>query len=281
MSSTFLPDRQFIRVNGETSADFLQNLITCDVVELPAGVARAGALLTPQGKILFDFLISKTDNGFSLEVVSAFADALLKRLTMYRLRAPIELSKDETSGVTITWDEDAPAGSMEDERFSKAGTKLYRVVGKHTEASDDYDAFRVAHGIVEAGADFELQDAFPHDVLMDVNGGVSFKKGCFVGQEVVSRMKHRGTARRRVVQIEADSALPAAGGEIVAGGKPIGTLGTVCGNRGLGIIRTDRLADALANDVPVSVGGVLISAQLPQWSGLSLPAVDAATPSEV
>lgn len=280
MSSTFLPDRQFIRVSGETSADFLQNLITCDVFDLPAGVARAGALLTPQGKILFDFLISKTDNGFVLEVDAASTDALLKRLTMYRLRAPIELSKDETTGVTITWDEDAPAGSLQDERFLKAGVNVYRTAGQHSSASDDYTALRIAYGMVESGADFALQDAFPHDVLMDVNGGVAFKKGCFVGQEVVSRMKHRGTARRRVVQIEGESALPASGSEIVAGGKPIGTLGSVNGSKALGIIRIDRLAEALAGDVPVSAGGVLLTAKLPSWSGIELPSVYASTQTE-
>lgn len=280
MSSTFIADRQFIRVSGETAADFLQNLITCDVMDLPLGVARIGALLTPQGKILFEFLISKTEDGFLIECDQASADALLKRLIMYRLRSPIELTKLEEQGVTLRWDEHAPFDAVEDERFSKAGATLYRSIGKQTDASDDIDAFRIANGIVEAGKDFALQDTFPHDVLMDVNGGVSFKKGCFVGQEVVSRMKHRGTARRRVVQIEAESNLPAAGAEIVAGGKPIGTLGTSSGTKGLGILRTDRLADALAHDIPVSIGGILVTANLPAWSGLELPVIDQAASPE-
>src|SRR5690606_34703850 len=139
--------------------------------------------------------------------------------------------------------------SVLDERFEKAGLMLYRAIGEHTAQSDDYNALRIAHGIAEAGSDFELQDAFPHDILMDVNGGISFKKGCFVGQEVVSRMKHRGTARRRVVAIEGEGQLPVAGTEIIAGGKPIGTIGTVNGTKALGIIRTDRLADSLAKDI--------------------------------
>jgi folate-binding protein YgfZ len=280
MSSTFLADRHFIHVDGDTAGEFLQNLITCDVLDLPAGVARIGALLTPQGKILFDFLISKTDAGFQIETDAQSADALLKRLIMYRLRAPIKLKKLDESGVTLTWDEAAPKNAAEDERFSKAGTKLYRTQGKQTDDSQDHSAFRVANGIAQSGDDFALQDAFPHDVLMDVNGGISFKKGCFVGQEVVSRMKHRGTARRRVVQIIADSPLPPSGTEIMAGGKPIGTLGTVSGSNALGIIRIDRLADALANDVPVSTGGVLITANLPAWSGIELPTPDTASPSE-
>jgi folate-binding protein YgfZ len=280
MSSTFLADRQFIHVGGETAGEFLQNLITCDVLDLPAGVARIGALLTPQGKILFDFLISKTEAGFLIETDTSSVDALLKRLIMYRLRAPIELTKLDETGVTLTWDETAPVNAAEDERFSKAGTKLYRALGKQSDASDDYSAFRIANVITESGVDFALQDAFPHDVLMDVNGGISFKKGCFVGQEVVSRMKHRGTARRRVVQIIGESPLPASGTEIMAGSKPIGTLGTVSGTNALGIIRIDRLADALASDVPVSVGGVLITANLPVWSGIELPASDATSTSE-
>jgi folate-binding Fe-S cluster repair protein YgfZ len=126
MSSTYLAERHFIRIKGEAATDFLQNLITCDVAELPEALARIGALLTPQGKILFEFLISKSDNGFLIETDAASSDALLKRLIMYRLRTPIELSKLDDVGVTVTWNEDAPNGAAQDERFLKAGTNLYR-----------------------------------------------------------------------------------------------------------------------------------------------------------
>jgi folate-binding protein YgfZ len=135
---------------------------------------------------------------------------------------------------------------------------------------------RIKAGIAVSGADYALQDAFPHDVLMDINGGVSFQKGCFVGQEVVSRMKHRGTARRRVVAVSAQKPLPATGTELMAGGKPIGALGTVLGHEGLAIVRTDRAADAMASGTEILAGDVAVTLTLPAWSGLTFPATGTA-----
>ncbi len=281
MPSAFLADRRLIRVSGTGSEEFLNNLITADVESLPKGEARAAALLTPQGKILFDFLIWRDGPDFLLETESAQQDALLRRLTMYKLRAAVDLKAETTEGVSVFWGEPTPEAGVADGRFAKAGINLHRVPG--ASASGDvaaYDALRVDHGIVESGADYSLQDAFPHDVLMDVNDGVSFKKGCFVGQEVVSRMKHRGTARRRVVTVSAADALPATGTEIIADGKPVGALGTVCGNKALAIVRIDRVADAQASGTPLLAETTPVNVALPAWSGLSFPAVDPAARAE-
>ena len=199
MPSALLADRRLIRVSGTGAEEFLNNLITADVENLPEGEARAAALLTPQGKILFDFLIWRDGGDYLIETGAAEQDALLRRLTMYKLRAPVDLKAETVEGVSVFWNENAPTAVIRDGRFGKAGIDLYRIPG--ASASGDiaaYDALRVEHGIAQSGRDYALQDAFPHDVLMDVNDGVSFRKGCFVGQEVVSRMKHRGTARRRV-----------------------------------------------------------------------------------
>ncbi len=281
MSSAFLTDRKFIRVSGTGATDFLQNLISAEIEALPKGEARMSALLTPQGKILFEFLIWRDGDGYVLETGSDQQDALLRRLTMYKLRAPVDLAALDVEGVCVFWDQDAPEGSVKDGRFAKAGIALHRLPGGSSEGSAaDYDALRIANGIVVAGTDYALQDAFPHDVLMDVNDGVSFRKGCFVGQEVVSRMKHRGTARRRVVIVSAENTLPATGTEITAGGKPIGVLGTVNGTQGLAIIRTDRAADAMASGNAMTAEGVTLSVVLPAWSGLSFPAVDPAASAE-
>jgi folate-binding protein YgfZ len=281
MSSAFLPDRRLIRVSGTAATDLLQNLITADIESLLQGEARASALLTPQGKILFDFLIWRDDEGYAIETDDQQQDALLRRLTMYKLRAPVDLKADTAEGVSVFWNEAAPAGAVADGRFAKAGIALHRLPGTSSDgAASDYDALRIAHGIAISGADYALQDAFPHDVLMDVNDGVSFKKGCFVGQEVVSRMKHRGTARRRVVLVSGVSDLPAAGADIVSGGKSIGTLGSVHGANGLAIIRTDRAADAMASETPITVGDVAVSVALPAWSGLTFPSADAAKSAE-
>ncbi|MGC4391653.1 YgfZ/GcvT domain-containing protein [Agrobacterium sp. M50-1] len=281
MPSAFLADRRLIRVSGTGAEEFLNNLITADVENLPAGEARAAALLTPQGKILFDFLIWRDGGDYLIETSAAEQDALLRRLTMYKLRAPVDLKVETVEGVSVFWNGNAPAAGIKDGRFAKAGVDLLRIPG--ASASDDvaaYDALRVDHGIAESGRDYALQDAFPHDVLMDVNDGVSFRKGCFVGQEVVSRMKHRGTARRRVVTVSAEGALPVSGTEITADGKPVGTLGTICGNRALAIVRIDRIADALASGTPLLAGTVPVTVALPAWSGLSFPAADPAARAE-
>ncbi len=281
MSSAFLADRRLIRVSGTGAEEFLNNLITTDVENLPEGEARASALLTPQGKILFDFLIWRDGGGYLVETGAAEQDALLRRLTMYKLRAPVDLKAEAVEGVSVFWGETAPEAGVKDGRFAKAKVDLWRVPGVFASGeAAAYEALRIEHGIAESGQDYALQDAFPHDVLMDVNDGVSFKKGCFVGQEVVSRMKHRGTARRRVVTVSTDGTLPVSGTEITANGKPVGALGTVHGNRALAIVRTDRIADALAAGTPLLADNVAVSVALPSWSGLSFPATDPAARAE-
>ncbi|QFY59589.1 folate-binding protein YgfZ [Rhizobium grahamii] len=271
MPAVFLKDRALIRVSGADAESFLQNLITTDVVSLAADEARPGALLTPQGKILFDFMIMREDAGFLIETDESQRDALQKRLSMYKLRAAVDIAP-AGEGVSIIWDQPVDGG-WKDSRFLKAGIALTRKPGN--EGSDDpilYDSLRAANGVVVAGQDYPLQDAFPHDVLMDLNGGLSFKKGCYVGQEVVSRMQHRGTARRRVVTVTADGTLPAPGSELTAAGKPVGTLGSVSGRVGLAIVRIDRAGEAMAAGTPILAGETPVTLALPAWSGLTFPA---------
>lgn len=271
MPSVFLKDRSLIHVGGADAESFLQNLITTDIVALGADEARPGALLTPQGKILFDFVIWRESDGFAIETETSQRDALMKRLTMYKLRAAVTLSVGAEDGVTVSWGDEIGDGAR-DSRFAKGDVALARQAGHH--GSDDatlYDALRIMNGIVTSGPDFALQDAFPHDVLMDFNGGLSFRKGCYVGQEVVSRMQHRGTARRRVVTVSAEAALPASGTEITAAGKPVGTLGSVDGGSGLAIVRIDRAGEAMASGTPLLAGETPVSLRLPAWSGLTFP----------
>ncbi|MDP2731675.1 MAG: folate-binding protein, partial [Hoeflea sp.] len=136
---------------------------------------------------------------------------------------------------------------------------------------------RIAYGVAESGSDFALSDIFPHDILMDKNSGIDFRKGCYVGQEVVSRMQHRGTARRRVAIVASETELPHPGPDgaataILAGEKPVGSLGTVVGKTGLAMVRTDRVAEALAQNTPLTAGGSPVSLALPGWTGLSFDA---------
>jgi folate-binding protein YgfZ len=272
MPAVFLKDRSFIHVAGAEAESFLHNLITTDLVSLGADEVRPGALLMPQGKILFDFMIRRDGAGFLLETDTTQRDGLMKRLTMYRLRAKIDFTAPEVEGVTVAWADEAGEGPK-DSRFSKADIALTRTPGLHGhDAEALYEELRIANGVAISGRDFALQDAFPHDVLMDLNGGLGFRKGCYIGQEVVSRMHHRGTARRRVVIVNASADLPASGTELTVGGKPMGALGSIAGSKGLAIVRIDRAGEANAAAVPILAGEVEVSVSLPAWSGLSFPA---------
>lgn len=272
MPAVFLKDRSLLRIGGSEAAAFLHNLITTDVVSLPVDEARPGGLLTPQGKILFDFMIWREGDDFILETDIGQRDGLLKRLTMYKLRAAVEIVPMAENGVTVSWDMDTPQEGVKDSRFAKAGITLLRRIGMQGSDSETlYDVLRIANGISASGRDFELQDAFPHDVLMDLNGGLSFRKGCYIGQEVISRMQHRGTARRRIVIVAGKNDLPATGTAITAGGKSLGTMGSVAGTQGLAILRIDRAGEAMANGMPILAGDSPVSLALPAWSGLAFP----------
>ncbi|MDP9633954.1 UNVERIFIED_ORG: folate-binding protein YgfZ [Ensifer adhaerens] len=268
-----LDDRAIVSVSGKDAEDLLQGLITTDLDALAPDEARPGALLTPQGKILFDFMISRDGDGFRLETTADQAEALLKRLTMYKLRSAVILSLDTSTPTVIAFDEPLAEG-FRDHRFEKAGATVFRFYGESeadSASNADLDQLRIVSGIAVSGPDYALQDAFPHDVLMDKNGALSFRKGCYVGQEVVSRMQHRGTQRRRVVIVAGASALPPTGTAITADGKSIGTLGTVRGTSALAIVRIDKAGEAMANGVDLLAGDVTVTLTLPEWTGLAFP----------
>jgi len=281
MPSVTLSGRAFLRISGKDAETFLQTLITTNLPDLGEDEIRPGALLTPQGKILFDFLIRRDGpDAFFIETAEDQRDGLLKRLTMYKLRAAVDLAAAEGGAVTVSWDA-AEAGAPRDVRFAKAGLDVSRRAGDG--GSDDaalYDALRIATGLPEAGSDYVLSDAFPHDVLLDLSGGLSFRTGCYVGQEVVSRMQHRGTARRRPVIVTGEAPLTTTGTELLADGKPVGTLGSVSGALGLAIARIDRVADAIAAGTPITAGGAPVTLTLPAWTGLTFPEQTSEVPAQ-
>jgi folate-binding protein YgfZ len=286
MPTAHLTDRSVIGVAGPDAEHFLQNIVTTDLDQLGADDAKPGALLSPQGKILFDFLVSRAgENTLRLDVRSDTADDFVRRLTLYRLRAKVEISKQDQLLVAASWQTDSAASQtdstpsqsdstwLRDARFP-AGVVVMRGYGAAVAANAsiaDWDSLRIRCGIAQSGPDYALGDAFPHDVLLDQTGGVGFRKGCYVGQEVVSRMQHRGTARRRVLLVEAAGALPVSGTEITANGRAIGQLGTVAGSRALAIVRTDRVKDAVDGDLPLMAGEVEVTLSIPRWAGFSFP----------
>ena len=259
MPVAVLHDRAVLSVVGADARTFLQNLVTCDVETLASGTAAFGALLTPQGKILFDFLIAGiNDETFWLDTSRDHAPALVKRLTMYKLRAKVTVS-EEAKQVVAGWGDALPTEGQifTDPRAPTLGWRAYVERALAPGHPAEYDAHRIGLGIPAGGVDFAWGDAFPHEVNMDLLGGVAFDKGCYVGQEVVSRMQHRGTNRRRVLRATFDGVAPASGTEIRAGGALIGTVGSTSAGHGLVAVRIDRFDEA------ISAGHVVTAADTP------------------
>jgi tRNA-modifying protein YgfZ len=276
-----LPRRGVVAVSGPDAAAFLNNLVTADVPKAAASGATYAALLTPQGKILFDFIAIADGDRFLLDVSRRLAGDLVKRLGFYRLRAKVEIADlSEERIVVAAWGSDEPPSLdgpvARDPRLAALGFRGIVPSGADMAADfeeaseDDYDAHRIALGVPEGGIDFAFGDSFPHDADMDQLAGVDFDKGCYVGQEVVARMEHRGTARRRIVRV-AGPGLPPAGAEIIAGSRPLGTMGSSAGETGLALIRLDRARDARDTGTPILAGGVPVTLALPGWARFGWP----------
>jgi folate-binding protein YgfZ len=283
MPVAHLEDRAILTVSDPEAEHFLQNLVTADLSKLKDGEAHPAALLSPQGKILFDFLVSRAGEGrFRLECRADAADDFVRRLMLYRLRAKVDIAKAEAAAIVVIWGAEAKSGKgpqgLIDTRFAEAVLRVYDPPLPSADASaGEWHAFRIAGGVAESGVDYALGDAFPHDVLLDQLAGIGFQKGCYIGQEVVSRMQHRGTARRRVLIVHGENLLPASGTEITAGGRTLGALGSISGTDGLAIVRIDRVKDAMDGGEPISAGGVPVTLAIPEWAkfGYPEPAADA------
>jgi folate-binding protein YgfZ len=274
MEAAFLPDRGVVKVSGEDARNFLNGLVTTDLTQLTPGLGRFGALLTPQGKIIVDFLITEAPSnhggGFLIDCPRALAQGLADKLGFYKLRAKVRVENlSDSLGVLAAWDGDLavkPDLSFADPRHAALGwrilipeelkQKVADLIGADLVDSGLYEAHRIGCGAPRGGQDFMYGDAFPHETNMDRLHGIDFDKGCYVGQEVVSRMQHRGTARTRTVKVLLDGFAPEPGTAILAGDKPVGTIGSTSGQHGLALVRTDRVADALEAGLALTAGGL-------------------------
>jgi len=271
-----LPGRGVVAVDGAEARHFLQNLVTNNVDGLESGDACYAALLSPQGKILFDFILFAIADGFLIDVSRRATSDLVGRLTLYRLRANIRIvDRSEELEVRVMWGtENLPPGFVADPRLPDLGFRQIVASGsKPLEAGVEakahiYAAHRVALGVPEGGSDFAFGDAFPHDANIDQLHGVDFSKGCFVGQEVVSRMQHRGTSRRRIVLVDGEGL--SADTEISDGDIPIGAIRSVGGGVALAMVRIDRAAQAIAAGRPLSADGAAIELRVPAWASFEL-----------
>ena len=294
MKAALLPDRGVVKVAGEPARTFLNGLLTTDIGQVTPAAARFAALLTPQGKIVVDGIVAEAPaedgGGFFIVCPRALATALVDKLNFYKLRAPV-IAEDlsEILGVMAVWD---GAGDTEyglvyrDPRLPALGQRVMLPPHLAKEAADDlgarlvdgaeYEAHRIALGVPRGGVDFIYGDAFPHESDMDQLNGVDFDKGCYVGQEVVSRMEHRGSARNRVVPVAYEGFGPDPGAPVTAGEKQIGTFGSRTESRAVALMRLDRVADALAAGMPLVAGGATLRLVKPDWARFAWPGETAA-----
>jgi tRNA-modifying protein YgfZ len=260
-----LEDRAVIALTGPEARPFLQGLITNDVERLAPGRGIYAALLTPQGKVLFDFLLVEGDGAILLDCHAPARDALLRRLSMYKLRAKVMLEPRDQLAVLAAWDDALPSAAIAypDPRLAALGVRGVIAKGEMPAglpATEAYHRHRVALGVPEA-ADFGADKTFALDGDLDELNAVDFTKGCYVGQELTARMKHRGTARKRLLPV--CGALPQAGTPLAAGGKEIGELVSSNGVDGFALIRLDRLDEAAG--APVTIGSSTIEVIRPLW----------------
>jgi folate-binding protein YgfZ len=289
MKAALLPDRGVVKVAGDDARNFLHGLFSADILKLTPGEARFGALLSPQGKILADFIVveapAQDGGGFFLDAPRALANPLVAKLNVYKLRSRVIVEDlSDVLGVLAAWDGNGKSTfglAYADPRLPARGLRVMLPAHRAAEAAaglgatlvdaSTYDAHRIALGIPRGGVDFSYGDAFPHETDMDQLGGVDFAKGCYVGQEVVSRMEHRGIARTRAMTVRYDGAAPQAGVAVMAGERQVGTMGSAAAGHGLALLRLDRVADALAHGEPLLAGGVAIRPIKPDWARFAFP----------
>lgn len=271
MSVQLRADRAVFRFGGPDAHRLLNDVVTGRMPDRDDGVAQWWALLSPQGKILAEGLAGFAQGALWLDVHQSVADDFFKRMRLYRLRAKVDID-DLRATHRVGFSQNVEPGTVS--HSDRLGVRLIAPVEETTGwMSDDsaYHSRRIAKGIAQLGPDFGPNDAFAHDIGMDQLDGIDFAKGCYVGQEVVSRMKHRGTARRRPVI--AQGALPE-GGVIMADGREAGTAGRPVDGSAVAIVRLDRITDPAA----VTIGGQPGRLALPAWAtyafGETVPADD-------
>jgi folate-binding protein YgfZ len=255
-------DRAVIRFSGPEAHRLLNDVLTGIVPSGDDGKAHWWALLSPQGKILAEGSASWANEAIWLDVHQSVADDFYKRMRMYKLRAKVEIEDLRQSHRVGYAAEPVPGARIDQRGPLRLGYRVIAPVEATAEWTEGatFDAARIAAGILTQGNDFPANDAFAHDIGMDILDGIDFAKGCYVGQEVVSRMKHRGTARRRPVIVSGISG--EAGQPVLAGSREAGTIGQVVDGRAVAIVRLDRITDPEA----VMVGGQNVAITLPFWA---------------
>lgn len=266
---SILEDRAVIRVGGESATTFLQGLISQDMAALEAGPAF-GALLAPQGKIAAEFIMTKDAEGYLLDCHASVAAALVKKLSLYRLRAPVVIEHREDMTVAAAAEPDSElsrSGFRHDPRLAALGVRAMlprAAAAAFTRKTEGvYEARRIAQGVPELGRDFGPDEMFLLDVNADALNGVNYRKGCFVGQEVTSRMKRKGEIRKRTLIVRGTAL--SKGAPVTAEGTALGAVTSHRGETGLALIRVDRLAEARASNAALQCGGAPAALEAPAY----------------
>jgi folate-binding protein YgfZ len=289
MRAALLPDRGVVKVAGDDAQKLLNGLLTSDIGKVTPHAARYGALLTPQGKIIVDCIVvqvpAEEGGGYFLDCPRALAPTFAARLNFYKLRAKVTIEDaGETLGVLAIWG-DGPTIPKDlgyaDPRLPALGHRIIvspqlahstaETIGVELGDAPAYEAHRIALGVPRGGLDFMYGDAYPHETDMDQLHGVDFDKGCYVGQEVVSRIEHRARARTRIVPVAYDEFAPEVGIAVMAGDKAVGTMGSAAAGRGLAMLRLDRVAEALSAGATLSAGGIALRLVKPDWMRVAFP----------
>ncbi len=281
-----LNDRGLVKISGTDCAEFLQNLVSCDISKVEINSPQYGALLSPQGKLLFDFIIIQSDDCFLFDIHRSIIPDFIKKFAIYKLRANVEIEDMSDSYTMVAVWNISKIPSWSNLTYIDPRLKLlgYRVIVKNQELPKflstseaesaslaDYNLHRINLGIPFGVDDFEYGQVFPHDVNMDYLNGIDFSKGCFVGQEVVSRMKYRGTARRRCIIANSSTEPLKPKTEITAEGKNIGVIGSAINNTGIALVRLDRGKEASDQKIKFLVNESEVTFSQPIWTDFSWP----------
>ncbi len=255
--ASLLADRGVIKIAGGEATTFLHRLVTNSMLGMRLGEGRYAALLTPQGKLLFDFFVvplpEGIDAGYLLDCGKDQVPELLKKLNFHKLRAKIAIEdQSDQLAVAALWGDAEPRQfdgvGFADPRLPALGFRLIDAPAKLAAFAHDplaaYEARRIALGVPKGGIDFPYGDTFVHDADLDWLNGVDFQKGCYPGQEVVARVHFRNSPRKRVLKVRFDGPPPAPGSEVMMGEIGIGRVGSIAGSEGLAMLRLDRLEDA-------------------------------------
>ena len=276
MAHLFRLNRALIRVSGPDAVRFLDNLLTQTVeAAIPqSGAPRYAALLSAQGKVIADMMLWPDAEGVLVEASFDRGADLMRRLSMYKLRAEVNIA-DVSETLAIVWSELGFQGAAPDPRFS--GDDLgYRRLAPRMDAvsladgAEVFDAKRIAAGVPDLARDAQPEEVFAGEALLEELNGVDFQKGCFVGQENVSRMKRRATTRRKFCPIVFDGAAFAYGTPIKAGEAEIGAVRTGMEGRAIALVRLDRAIEASENGALLSAAGREIRLDPPPWLILPL-----------